>query len=696
MHAKLLSEFCRQFEAVVRPLLAPLGNAFEAVERAPDKVAADLLLPLREVNHQLVGLLDKVKEQQAYVLIFGPLKSGKSTLMNALAATYVSEVSCLPAYPCLVFVRHGDKRRYQLARFDGTHQVFDDSATVAASIQEAHVRLAEHLRAAEAEGRSFEPSTHFPQAIRRIDVQLPARNLVTSGAVLVDTPGLYSRMRFGYSQMTRDFRNAAACAVFVVKSDNLFLEQVFEEFNELLDLFSRIFLIVNVDSTKRDLRPDGDLVPSLEQTKPDEIVAAFEQLAMTAALKRAHDEGRLRIYPIDLMRAASMRVRQGSGADQPQDFAAFDRDLTEFLASPDYLAAFLGDSLRRAHTLATVGQQLAEHETVAELERRRSGLEQERTAAQAQVAACERVLAQPWERAFAGFEARVRADVQNRAHEIGVKTVRLMEAGLDQWFLSGASVRTLLEQEWQPQLALFRDQIEAEAKESLERSLQERDGGLDQEQVPHQELRELGADVPALRRRAAAEVLATPLPRVPKLRLDLQAIPIRRSMSDWAMLRSLDKVRETVFGQGGDVDHKIPAKVKAARLGDAGKRHLREHLQAVHDAFCREAIQQVVDRMAKQVAARTAAELRAGVTERRGQVEARLRELERQWNLCVQVLTPLRKMAQVFAETRSVLRELAGKHGVESLAAIDDLVVLPRPVSAPELTMPARSRPRRR
>src|SRR5690606_33834461 len=308
MQAKLLAEFCRRFESVVRPLLQPLANAIDAVEKAPDRDAAGLLAPLREVQHHLGALLDKVAEQQAYVLIFGPLKSGKSTLMNALAAAYVSEVSCLPAYPCLVFVGNGERRRYQLTRFDGTSETFDDGEAIAARIGEAHLRLAEHLRAAEAEGRPFDPATHFPQAIRRIDVRLPAQALAQSGAVLVDTPGLYSRMRFGYSQMTRDFRNAAACAVFVVKSDNLFLEQVFEEFQELLDLFSRIFLIVNVDSTKRDLRPDGELAPSLEQTRPEQIVAAFEQLAMTAALKRAHEQGRLRIYPIDLMRAASARV----------------------------------------------------------------------------------------------------------------------------------------------------------------------------------------------------------------------------------------------------------------------------------------------------------------------------------------------------------------------------------------------------
>lgn len=696
MHAKLLSEFCHQFEGAVRPILQPLGNAVEAVEQAPDKSGSELATPLREVQHQVVALLDKVKEQQAYVLIFGPLKSGKSTLMNALAAAYVSEVSCLPAYPCLVFVRHGEKRRYQITRFDGTNELSDDTAAIAASIQQAHVELATHLRAAEAEGRGFDPSAHFPQAIRRIDVQLPARNLVATGAVLVDTPGLYSRMRFGYSQMTRDFRNAAACAVFVVKSDNLFLEQVFEEFNELLDLFSRIFLVVNVDSTKRDLRPDGNLAPSLEQTEPEQVVAAFEQLAMTAALKRAHDEGRLRIYPVDLMRAASTRMQKDAAPNQPADFAAFDRDLADFLSSPDYLAAFLGDSLRRAFTLTCIGVQLAEHPSVTELERRRTFLEQERGAVQTQVATAERVLAHAWERAFTGFESRVRSDVQNRAHEIGLKTVRLMEAGLDQWFLSGASVRTLLEQEWRPQLEVFRAQIEAEAKETLERSLQERDGGMDAQPAPIDDLRQLGADLGSIRRRAAEGVLAEPLPSVPKVQLDLDAIPIRRSMGDWALLRPLAKVRESLFGVDSGIDQKITAKVKAARLGDPGKRYLRDRLQALHEAFCREAAQQVVERVGRRVVSLAAADLRQRVSERRQQAEARQRDLERQWSLCVQVLTPLRKLGQVLDEARASVRALASQHNLGPLTQVDDTVILPRPASAPELTMPARTRPRRR
>ncbi len=65
------------------------------------------------------ALTDKVAEQQAYVLIFGPLKSGKSTLMNALSAAYVSEVTSLPAYPCMVYVTHADTPGYVVTHYDG-------------------------------------------------------------------------------------------------------------------------------------------------------------------------------------------------------------------------------------------------------------------------------------------------------------------------------------------------------------------------------------------------------------------------------------------------------------------------------------------------------------------------------------------------------------------------------------------------
>ncbi len=684
MHGKLLSQYCGDFDRTLRPLAVPLAQAIQALQSTPLDHAAAAAVPLLELSHHVGALLDKVAGQQAYVLIFGPLKSGKSTLMNALAAAYVSEVSCLPAYPCLVFVSHAERRRYHVARYDGDNETFEDTATLGNRIREAHTRLAEHLRQSEAEGVAFDPQTDLPEAIRRVDVKVPAPNLRDSGAVLVDTPGLYSRMRFGYSQMTRDFRDAAACAVFVVKSDNLFLEQVFAEFQDLLDLFSRIFLIVNVDSTKRDLKPDGTLGPSIEQTEPNQIVAAFEQLAMTAALKRAHEEGRLRIHPIDLMRAASTRLRPETSA--PSDFAEFERDLTAFLASPDYLKAFLRDSVRRATALVRDTLVATEAETVSAVDRYRQQLESERRETQARIAAAERVLGHAWDRAFSGFDARLRSEVFNRAHEVSVKTVRLMEAGLDQWFLSAASLRSLTEQEWRPHLGTFRTQIETPAKDTLERSLLERDGGMDEAADLAEDLRALGIDLAAIRRTIAAACLATPLPPIPPIRVDADAIPLRRGVMDWALLRSMPRVRDLVFGvtaagsaDSGD-DHRIPAKVKASRMGPPARRMLFDLMQAAHEAFCKVAELQVTERVGTAVHRGTAAELRTRVEARRRELDAALAEIDRRHQLCLQVLTPIRKLVVAGQTAAAAIAALATQHGVEeALADAEDVVLTPMP-----------------
>ena len=80
-----LGTYCQQFDGTLRPLLQQLATALAAIDGAAE--ARGLQSPLRELQHQLKALCDKVLEQQAYVLIFGPLKSGKSTLMNAIAGS---------------------------------------------------------------------------------------------------------------------------------------------------------------------------------------------------------------------------------------------------------------------------------------------------------------------------------------------------------------------------------------------------------------------------------------------------------------------------------------------------------------------------------------------------------------------------------------------------------------------------------
>ena len=406
----LLSKYCEELERALRPVISPLGETANALATAQTEIPGrELHGEVVDLQHQVEALARKVAEQQAYVLIFGPLKSGKSTLMNAICSQYVSEVSALPAYPCMVYVSHSEKRSYTVTRYGGDKEVFRKEDELHALIDKAHAALAQRLREVEAEGDDFEPQTHFPQAIRRIDVNIPTGNLGESGAVLVDTPGLYSRMKFGYDRMTREFRNAAACAIFVVRSDNLFLEQVFEEFNQLLELFSRVFLVVNLDTSKRDLQRDGRLVPSLEQRDPKRIIQAFETLAMSGPLKDAAEAGRLQIFPVGLLDAASKRLAATSGISlaaeldtsapkkghpeknrspekgtakqsgatpsetaetreepsTPDDgFETFESTLNDYLNSPEYMVAFLRDSLRRANTLLEESCELTSHPSV--------------------------------------------------------------------------------------------------------------------------------------------------------------------------------------------------------------------------------------------------------------------------------------------------------------------------------------------
>ena len=101
-------------------------------DRARPALNQDVLPTMREVRDQFGVLCSKVESLHAFVLIFGPLKSGKSTLMNALAGAYVSEVSSLPAYPCMVFVSHAERASFRVTRYDGGHRSAERSDRAAA------------------------------------------------------------------------------------------------------------------------------------------------------------------------------------------------------------------------------------------------------------------------------------------------------------------------------------------------------------------------------------------------------------------------------------------------------------------------------------------------------------------------------------------------------------------------------------
>lgn len=598
----VLSQFCEEFEGRVRPVLEPLDRFASSLGQTQDDTAARSVLPaLLSARHRLRALMEKVERQQAYVIIFGPLKSGKSTLMNAMSGAYVSEVTTLPAYPCMVYFSHAEQRELVLTRYDGSVERLSDAADMRTQMRTAHGELADAIRACEGRSEEFEPVTHLPRAVRRVDVRTPAEQLAGSGAVLVDTPGLYSRMKFGYDLMTRECRDSAACAVFVVKTDNLFLEQVFAEFSDLLRLFSRIFLVVNLDSTKQDLQPDGSLGSSLECEDPQQIVEAFERLAMNASLKEARDDGRLRIYPIDLLRAASKRLRAGhavdeasAGDDAADDFSSFLSDLTQYLNSTDYLVAFLGDSLRQGSAILDELKGLTASAPVVELSRKVDELEKDRAERVARAAALARLASFGWDGALGAVRDDVERITIERSTAVRNETGEKADAALAAWFDSDQSFGQLLREGLGGVLDGYRDQVAAIAREvtqtvlgsdvAVATALREHRGELGRAQV----------DLTNVARTTLASLPAVaPRTEAPKLDVPVAVVQVKKTIWDHLLLRSQASVRRRLLGPDAAPEKPLPKRIKQKRLG-ATRVVLGEVLRARFARFATEVARETV------------------------------------------------------------------------------------------------------
>ena len=692
----LLSEFCGEFEAAVRPLLGPLEELAASLSRGAQEqtlppAAREPVSGFTEASHQLAALAEKVAEQQAYVLIFGPLKSGKSTLINSIGATYVSEVTALPAYPCMVYVSHAEALGYVVTRYDGSQQRFASPAAMRMQVTRDHGELADRLREVERSGREFDPAVDHPSAIRRIDVKVPAPELESSGAVLVDTPGLYSKMKFGYDRMTREFRDSAACAIFVVKTDNLFLEQVFAEFTELLELFSKIFLVVNLDTTKMDLKPDGSLSPSLEREDPIRIVEAFETLSMSDALKRAVDEGRLKLYPVDLLRAASARL---TGDDdvlaQQQDFAAFQSDLANYLDSTDYLLAFLTDSLRHADTLVRDSERLCRHPALRALADELAQLCAQSDQTQQRLQLIEELSQVNWVDCFSPLKETLRVEASGDADRRRRSQAQEIEGSLATWLRSDESVQMFLDSRLRPSL----HQLEVDLATHLERVLRDavcgRDantqhGGASVDETTASQLDALDIDLGALAGQGLISILPRAFATDEKVRIDLAELPVKKTLIDWLFFRGQQRLRKNLLGDEARPTRPITPFEKQKRLVPAGQEYLGEQLQQVSTGRADRAARELPDRVFNEYVDVVQTALTAQLSEQRQTAQDQLNELRARIDRLEDLCSRLQQMETLLGSTGQQLEDLTERYAE---ADAFELAAELRPHQAPSPTVP--------
>ncbi len=668
-----ISTFCKEFGDVLSPFRRMLQNTVEDIQEEPESQALrHPLSGLSDVAHLLHTLVDKLEQQQAYVIIFGPLKSGKSTLMNAISSAYVSEVTSLPAYPCLVYVKHSEEKKYQYTSYNGKKEVTADGGYMQRAIRDAHQMLAERIRQIEETGEAFDPGIHFPEAIRRVDVEVPAKNLKDSLTVLVDTPGLYSKMKFGYDLMTREFRNSAACAVFVVKTDNLFLEQVFAEFNDLLDLFSRIFLVVNIDGGKRDLGPDGTLRPSLESENPDRIIRAFESLAMSAPLRRAADEGRLRIYPIDLLRSAAASLQNGEESapeseDAPKSdeaFSEFLTDLTDYLNSNDYLVEFMADSLRQGAGLAEEVQRCCSDESLSAFQQERSWLEGEIERERGRQAAVERLTKLDWEKAFDDVRSSSRKAADVFSNKLRGELRGALTQEVVAWFESDDSLRDLQEERLNPLLTAKEKEIKEHATERIRSLTEDSLGGLRLEPDDLRALDRLDLKVEPIVEQVSKKVLASARPPSScALHISSEKIPVKKSIWDWLLFRGQSAVRRGLFGPKEDPERPISQATKRKRLAEPAS----EALHAITDTHLKKLFPDLPGEYCDHLLSEFIREFSAAVRERINEVKeelgTKMPDIENRLESNKRVRARLNRISELASQVRASVDDLKDRHG---------------------------------
>lgn len=631
-----LSSFCQDYSKLLLPLRRELGKTIDFIrdKRDTDEIRKTLS-NLCDAHHRLKTLAEKIESQQAYVIIFGPLKSGKSTLMNAFSGAYVSEVTALPAYPCLVHVRHEEQVSLSASRFNGQTESFEDFSQMQSAVEVYHRELAEKIREVEENDGTFEPGIHSPNAIRRLDIGLPAEPLKESYTILVDTPGLYSRMKFGYDLMSREFRDSAACAVFVVKTDNLFLEQVFEEFNDLLNLFSRIFLVVNIDGHKYDLEPDGDLRPSLESREPQKIVDAFCSLSMSAPLRHAYEEGRLKIYPIDLLKAASERlgkegawpeneigaekeegenqsnlVSSESGGDDDQQsgtvenseaveedigsgkFNQFMVDLTDYLNSNDYLVHFMRDSLRQGRQLISEVEEGCRQENLRGFSAGLKSMQADHDRLNEQRQALGRLRKLDWREAFGGVLEQLKQDGENYVQSERDRLESELAMNINEWFSNTASLKHLLEEQILPVFESLPEKFQEYVLERLQEATNTSVAGAVLSDADKRDIEKVELALTDIRQQAleAAYELSQKISML-EPEIGEAAMPVRRRFWDWLFFRGKNRLRTKFFGP--DSSKEISIKIKQSRLGEKSRHEFFTNVQ--------EELQKIMSKLSKNI-----------------------------------------------------------------------------------------------
>jgi hypothetical protein len=155
---------------------------------------------------------------------------------------------------------------------------------------------------------------------------------------------------------------------------------------------------------------------------------------------------------------------------------------------------------------------------------------------------------------------------------------------------------------------------------------------------------------------ALAQAGAIGWPKLTTVPVDMAQIPLKRSMLDVVAFRSLDKVRERLFGPAQKPDVKIPGKEKAARLGEPGRLFLHQCVTTFRGQLLPETVAILRQHFGPRVCALAAATLKEQLQAHLPRLEQKRAELQQVRAHLQALAMPLQKLA---ASTKGLMPKLA-------------------------------------
>jgi ribosome biogenesis GTPase A len=267
----------------------------------------------KEITNRLSILRGRLKRPEVRILILGPLKSGKSTLMNVLTVNpRVSQINQLPAYPCVVEVRDIDRGEDETSGETSTfykHGTSEEPIALAEGVKKLDTLLHDYI----CDGKSA--LIMYDRVVQKVNLSLTQEDL---NLVLVDSPGLIFGKK-GYSEETQNLLTESDVVIFVIRPEQLFFQIIEEYLNNFVQHAAnrRVFILVNATTRAKTLKNDVFVDCDQIEMKKELLEYFYKHIAGTELNAELRIESNISVHFADLYVAGAASF-DGDGSAKAQ------------------------------------------------------------------------------------------------------------------------------------------------------------------------------------------------------------------------------------------------------------------------------------------------------------------------------------------------------------------------------------------